>query len=118
MNILRGVPLKNMSVKDLRMTVAAMKHDGGNVSAWPKQKCVKWLEANGVLEINVGRFCRMLLRIVVEKNGDGFPVGLNYKKMEKIAKKHFPNSAVTEHHFSWYATSMRAEGEVIPVYRK
>lgn len=116
MNLLRGTELKKMSVRDLRVTVAAM--NGGNVSAWPKQKCIDWLVRNRVQEVNVGKFCRALLRVVVKKNDEGFPVGLRYADMVEIAKKHFPDSAVNKRHFSWYATTMRATGEVIPVYRE
>lgn len=116
MNVLRGVPLERMRVGHLRATVAAMH--GGNVSRWSKQKCLEWLAEHGVREVDVGKLCRTLLRIVMRINDDGFPVGLHYADMTEIVKRHFPNSAVTERHFSWYATQMRAAGEVIPVYRE
>jgi len=114
---MRGVSLEKMSVRDLRDTVIAFNRIG-NVSAWSKQKCVKWLVEKHVDDINVGNLCRALLRVKIRVNGDGYAVGLNYAKMLKIVKNHFPNSAATERHFSWYATTMRAAGETIPVYRE
>lgn len=117
MNQLHGISLKKMSVRDLRATVAVLNH-GDRVSRWPKQKCLDWLAEHHIREVDVGSLCRTLLRVIIKKNSDGFPVGLHYATMVEIVRRHFPNSAVNERHFSWYATSMRAAGEIIPVYRE
>lgn len=114
---MRGIPLKKMSVRDLRGTIVAFNR-ADKVSAWPKQKCIEWLIEKRIHDINVGNFCRALLRVVIKKNSDGFAVGLSYDRMVDVVKSHFPHSAVTDRHFSWYATSMRAAGETIPVYRE
>jgi len=113
---MNAIPLNKMPIANLRKTVSALSSK--DTSTWPKSKCIQWLIENCIHEINVGNFCRVLLRAVVEKNKDGFPVGLSFTKMVQIAKNHFPYSAVNDRHFSWYATRMRAEGEMIPVYRE
>lgn len=117
MNQLRGTPFKNMSVRDLRATVMAI-NNSCKVSKWSRQKCMEWLAENEIKEVNVGSLCRILLRVIIRINDDKYTVGLSYAKMVDIVKRHFPNSAVNERHFSWYATSMRAAGETIPVYRE
>lgn len=114
MNQLCGTVLKDMPVRNLRLTIAAM---GNNASRWNKKECVEWLGKRQV-DIGVGKLCKLLLRVVVRVNGDGYPVGLSYVTMLEIVKTHFPNSAVNKRHFSWYATTMRANGEMIPVYRE
>lgn len=116
MNLLYGVPLEKIPVRDLRLTIMVMSQN--DVSRWSRQTCIDWLNARKVCSVNVGNFCKILLRVVVRKNEEGFTVGLSYAKMLNVVKKHFPNSAVTERHFSWYATTMRAAGEIIPVYRE
>lgn len=118
MNQLYGVSLNKMAVRDLRLTIGALNHDA-KASTWSKKKCIDWL--NTRLEDpprQVSHLCKILLRVVVGKNDEGFPVGLSYPTMFQIVKNHFPNSAINERHFSWYATTMRAAGETIPVYRE
>ncbi len=114
---MRGENLNFMSIKDLHRTILAL--NDGNGAMWPQRRCIKWLtEKHHIDEINVGNFCRLLLRVVVGENKDGFAVGLTHREMTKIVRAHFPHSAVKETHFSWYATTMRGKGEMIPVYRK
>ncbi len=67
----------------------------------------------------VGRYCKELLRRVIGTvEGTTQPIGLSYKQMVSMAQRKFPDSAVDERHLRWYATAMRAEGEMIPVHRK
>lgn len=113
---MRGKNLDDMPVKDLRMTVMTLS--GGKGGAWPREKCARWLKQRHIDTINVGDFCRLLLRVVVGKNREGFCVGLSHRAMLRIVQAHFPQSAVNVLHFSWYATTMRSRGEMIPVYRK
>lgn len=113
---MRGTPLNEMPVRDLRETASALSN--GNTAAWSKKRCIKWLTKNKVDKLGVGNFCRALLRVVVKKNNDGFTIGLNYAEIVSIVTRHFPFSAADETHLSWYATTMRARGEMIPVYRR
>lgn len=112
---MRGITLSQMSVKNLRDTVGVLNHGEGR--SWSKQRCIEWLTKNDIDVINVGDFCRLLLRVTVKVNHDGYAVGLCYKEMVRIVRGHFPHSAVNEKHFGWYATTMRSRGETIPVYR-
>ncbi len=114
---MRGANLNFMSVKQLHRTVVAL--NGGRGAMWNQTKCVKWLcQTHHIDEINVGNFIRLLLRVTVRVNEDGYKVGLSYAEMLKIVRAHFPHSAVKMNHFSYYATVMRSRGEMIPVYRQ
>ncbi len=116
---MRGVNLYLMPLKTLRRTISAISGRRELAHMWPLERCVKWLVKNHIDEINIGNFCRLLLRVViVEKDEKGFSVGLGYEEMTKVVLAHFPNSAVNVTHFAWYATTMRSRGEMIPVYRE
>ena len=119
---MRGVALDNMSVQQLRDIVSVMSRRGGEKSPprldqWPRARCVSWIEESRVL-CGVGNFCRDLLRVVVGKTDEGFPVGLSYIKMVELVETYYPCSMADEKHLRWYATSMRAAGEMIPVHRE
>lgn len=115
---MRGTNLNFIRLKDLRKTILALNRTE-KVTMWPRERCVRWLtEKYHIDEINVGDFCRLLLRVVVGKNKDGYAIGLSYHEMFKIVKCHFPHSAVNLTHFSFYATTMRSRGEIFPVYRE
>ncbi len=116
---MRGVNLSLMPLKTLRRTISAVSGRRELAHMWRLETCVKWLVKNRIDEINIGNFCRLLLRVVViEKNESGFSVGLSYEEMTKVVLAHFPHSAVNVTHFAWYATTMRSRGEMIPVYRE
>lgn len=121
---MRGISLDKMPVEQLREAVSVMSRRGGgsfeprDLKKWSRERCVKWLETIGPPS-GIGNFCRALLRVVTGKTEEGnFPIGLSYSRMVDIIKVHYPNSMADYKHLRWYATSMRAAGEMIPVYRE
>jgi len=119
---MRGIAPEKMTVDQLREAVSVMSKRGGGftpprVSVWSRKRCIEWLNANAAPS-TVGNFCRDLLRLVVGRTNEGFTVGLSYAKMVEIIQRHYPCSCADEKHLRWYATSMRAAGEMIPVYRE
>lgn len=121
---MRGVSVEKMSMDDLRLTVEIMGKRGGgfppkNWKRWSRRRCIEWLQTVGMPEWGVGEYCRSLLKVVTGKTEPGgFPVGLGYAEIVAMVRRQYPESAVDSLHLRWYATRMRADGEMIPVHRK
>lgn len=120
---MRGIALDKTAERELRRIVSIMSRRGGSkepprLAQWSKVQCIKWIEKSGVMKNGIGNFCKDLLRVVIGKTNDGFQIGLGYQEMVKIIQVHYPCSMADEKHLRWYATTMRAAGEIIPVYRE
>lgn len=119
---MRGIAPEKMTVEQLREAVSIMsRREGGleplRLSQWSRVRCTEWLKQAGAPN-GIGNFCRDLLRVVVGRTDEGFTVGLSYAKMVELIRVHYPCSMADEKHLRWYATSMRAAGEMVPVYRE
>lgn len=119
---MRGISPEKMTVEQLREMVCIMSRRGGGFEPpqlvkWSRTKCLEWLKTAGPPS-GIGNFCRDLLRVVMGKTVEGYEVGLSYTYMVRVIQEHYPNSMADEKHLRWYLTSMRAAGEMVPVYRE
>lgn len=132
-------PIEKMNERDLRELVdrMEMRADGApaNTRGWTRDQLVEYAESlrpgqqrrlkrererreRMPRNRGVGKHARELLMFEACRNSDGFPVGLSYAEIVDLVRDEFPDSAFDERHARWYATKMRSEGLMIPVYRE